>query len=116
MRLLEQRLEEVEAAAAQREAEELLGVGWVFLCLSAAAVVLLLAACGWQRSLLALAAFAVVTRHWVSNCSERFLNSAVSRQQCSSASKITALLCQLRQVVCVPAAACLVAVCRAPSG
>ena len=28
MRLLEQRLEEVEAAAAQREAEELLGVAW----------------------------------------------------------------------------------------
>ena len=69
MRLLEQRLEEVEAAAAQREAEELLGVAWLFLCLSAAAVVLLLAACGWQRSLLAIAAFAVVIRHWVSNYS-----------------------------------------------
>lgn len=62
MRLLEQRLEEVEAAAAQREAEELLGVAWLFLCLSAAAVVLLLAACGSQRSLLAIAAFAVVIR------------------------------------------------------
>ena len=60
MRLLEQRLEEVEAAAAQREAEELLGVAWLFL--------LLLAACGWQRSLLAIAAFAVVIRR-VSNYS-----------------------------------------------
>ena len=69
MRLLEQRLEEVEAAAAQREAEELLAVAWTFLCLSAAAVVLLLAACGWQRSLLALAALAVVIRLWLSKFS-----------------------------------------------
>ena len=59
VRVLEQRLEEVEAAAAQREAEELLGAAWVFLCLSAAAVALVLVACGWQQSLLALAALAV---------------------------------------------------------
>ena len=34
----------------------------VFLCLSAAAVALVLVACGWQQSLLALAALAVFTR------------------------------------------------------
>lgn len=109
VRVLEQRLEEVEAAAAQREAEELLGAAWVtwieigypwissevagghnllwswrnvfffqrnnlatlkvFLCLSAAAVALVLVACGWQQSLLALAALAVFMRRGGVVCS-----------------------------------------------
>ena len=37
----------------------------VFLCLSAAAVALVLVACGWQQSLLALAALAVFMRRGV---------------------------------------------------
>ncbi|CAK9006834.1 AarF domain-containing protein kinase 1 [Durusdinium trenchii] len=62
VRLLEQRLEEVEAAAAQREAEELLGTANAFLCLLAAASGLLLAAGGWRQTLAANAILVVVTR------------------------------------------------------
>lgn len=41
----------------------------VFLCLSAAAVALVLVACGWQQSLLALAALAVFMRRGGVVCS-----------------------------------------------
>lgn len=62
VKLLEHRLEEVEAAAAQREAEELLGAANALLSLAAVALALLGLVAGCWRTLLAHALLALLSR------------------------------------------------------